>query len=86
MYLFYYCAGGYIVTSTQVVTICHFLHHSPLSSPLHSWNSFNRSHFHYLHEYNITAILTSHTLSLCPPPNVSFRFCFQAICCSCTGI
>jgi hypothetical protein len=40
---------GYIVIFTNDLTIyhswIHSLHHSPLSSLPHSWNSFNRSHF-----------------------------------------
>jgi hypothetical protein len=47
-----YCRGPswYLHKFLQCVT--HPLHHSPLSSSPHSWNSFNRSHFSiFIHEY-----------------------------------
>jgi hypothetical protein len=47
----------------------HSLHHSPLSPSLHSWNSFNRSHFSiYIHMYTVFAPNSPpHALSPHPP-------------------
>jgi hypothetical protein len=63
------------VTFTKVLTTyqsrIHLLHHSPLSSFLHSWDSFNRPHFSiFIHEYIIFLPHSpSHTLSFCPSPS-----------------
>jgi hypothetical protein len=48
-----------------------FLHHSPLPSLPHSWNSFHRSHFSiYAHVYTVFAPYSlSYTLSLHLPPS-----------------
>jgi hypothetical protein len=66
---------GYIVAFTKVLTIYQIyhtsincLHHSPLSTNPHSWNSFNRYNFStYLDTciHSICTIFTSFTLS--PP-------------------
>jgi hypothetical protein len=52
IFLFLLLCLGYIAAFTKVLTIYQIyhtwicpLHHFPLSPPLHSWNSFNRSHF-----------------------------------------
>jgi hypothetical protein len=73
----YCCAGwGYIVAFTKALTMyqiyhtwIHLLHHSPLSSLPHSWNSFNRSYFSiYVHVYTVFAPY-SPSLSLPSPPS-----------------
>jgi hypothetical protein len=78
--MFLLCAGwGYTVAFTSVLTIyqiydtwIHPLHHSPLSSLPHSWNSFNRFHFPiYTHVYTIFTLYShSHAFypTLIPPP------------------
>jgi hypothetical protein len=87
IYLFIYCCAGSTLWHLQKVLQCilvvHPLHHSPLSSLSHSWNSFNRSHCSiYIHEYIILLPYSPfYTLSLYLPPSHWYeppdRNCFK---------
>jgi hypothetical protein len=64
------------VAFTNVLTICqmyhtlfHPLHHSPLSSPPHSWSSFNRYNFSiYIHVYTVLALYSASYILPPHPP------------------